>query len=429
MPHTSPIFNSASSSNIEHKIVNIIPAPKIFGTDLHELKVKMMQVEPKNKAMQAAPKEAYSVIHGSFEIQKASLSLQYQIFSPNRTPLAERLTPRLPTLFYFRGTAFIVEDTKITPIICSQLANKLQCQVIVLDTRLAPQNKYPFGVDDACENLFHFLDKRNVLGVGIDTSKVAILGYSSGGNFAMTAAIKARAEGLPVCALILVSPFLDLSRVNTEQYYEKNPAYKEFENKDSFFREADVVTIIKTYLTSGDLENHEKLVDKKISPINYEAADLKEIDNWLIIAGENDRVRGDAEKLNEKCKKADLNCELKIQKGGDHSLFWEDPTIIDHIADYIRNRFTRKSPRLENQVSLYEKSPPPLMLSRSVSAGATPYFEKPRSSNPIPIAKLRDRKFGTYSSPELSAHSQSNSSPETQELEKRENNIKASSSF
>ena len=54
----------------------------------------------------------------------------------------------LPALIFFPGGGFIAsQDVHHVP--CSRIAEKARCRVILVNTRLAPENKFPAGLNDA----------------------------------------------------------------------------------------------------------------------------------------------------------------------------------------------------------------------------------------------------------------------------------------
>ena len=72
--------------------------------------------------------------------------------------------------------------------------------------RLAPEHRYPAGIDDACAVYAQLLRQ------GVDSKKIVLAGDSAGGGLAVATALTLRDGGGPVpAALVLLSPWLDLS--------------------------------------------------------------------------------------------------------------------------------------------------------------------------------------------------------------------------
>src|SRR5260221_13349944 len=55
-----------------------------------------------------------------------------------------------PVLVYYHGGGFVTGDLESYDILLRAFANRSQCIVISVSYRLAPQNPYPAGKDDAC---------------------------------------------------------------------------------------------------------------------------------------------------------------------------------------------------------------------------------------------------------------------------------------
>jgi len=66
-------------------------------------------------------------------------------------------------------------------------------KIISIDYPKAPENPYPTGLEAAYEVIKHYHD--NAAEYGIDTGRMGIGGYSSGGNFATTIPMKAKERG------------------------------------------------------------------------------------------------------------------------------------------------------------------------------------------------------------------------------------------
>lgn len=110
-----------------------------------------------------------------------------------------------PALVYFHGGGWMVGDLDGTEPICRALANRLGAVVLSVDYRLAPEWRYPAAVDDARDAVAWVV--AHALELGVEPSKVAVGGDSSGGNLALAACLALRDGGGPVpAAQLLVYP-------------------------------------------------------------------------------------------------------------------------------------------------------------------------------------------------------------------------------
>ncbi|GJC88072.1 versiconal hemiacetal acetate esterase [Colletotrichum liriopes] len=70
---------------------------------------------------------------------------------------------------------------------------------------------FPAAATDVYSTFKWATDETNARKLGVDRNKIGLMGFSAGGNLALTAALMARDDGLspPVCGLMLLYPMLD----------------------------------------------------------------------------------------------------------------------------------------------------------------------------------------------------------------------------
>jgi acetyl esterase len=116
----------------------------------------------------------------------------------------------LPALIYFHGGGWTIGDLETHDYVCRTLANKANCLVAAVDYRLAPEHKFPAGVED-CTAATRVLAER-ATEFGIDANRIAVGGDSAGGNLATVMAHLARDGALPPpCFQLLIYPAVDQS--------------------------------------------------------------------------------------------------------------------------------------------------------------------------------------------------------------------------
>jgi acetyl esterase len=116
-----------------------------------------------------------------------------------------------PAVVYLHGGGWVIGNLNSHDEICRWFANIGACVVICPDYRLAPEHKFPAGLDDCVRTLDYMADYAGVL--GIDPQRIAVAGDSAGGNLAAVLALVSR-DGLapPVSAQLLLYPNTDASQ-------------------------------------------------------------------------------------------------------------------------------------------------------------------------------------------------------------------------
>lgn len=115
-----------------------------------------------------------------------------------------------PALVFFHGGGWVIGDLDSHDQACRQLANAARATVIAVDYRLAPEHRFPAAIEDAAAALGWVVTEAASL--GIDASRLAVVGDSAGGNIAAVMALMAR-DGLvpPVHFQALIYPATDMA--------------------------------------------------------------------------------------------------------------------------------------------------------------------------------------------------------------------------
>jgi acetyl esterase len=119
----------------------------------------------------------------------------------------------LPALVYFHGGGWVVGDLDSHDVICRALANAAGAIVISVGYRLAPEHKFPAGIEDATAATRFVSEQAGPL--GIDPTRIAVGGDSAGGNIATVIALRARNGDVPpVNFQILFYPNTDAAQTH-----------------------------------------------------------------------------------------------------------------------------------------------------------------------------------------------------------------------
>lgn len=117
----------------------------------------------------------------------------------------ERLGQALvPTLLFLHGGGFVYGDLDSHDGAARHLAEKSGVQVLAVEYRLAPENPFPAGYEDAFAALRWLLEHGEE--VNADPTRLGVGGDSAGGNLAAAVALEAAEQGIPLAFQLLVYP-------------------------------------------------------------------------------------------------------------------------------------------------------------------------------------------------------------------------------
>jgi acetyl esterase/lipase len=203
---------------------------------------------------------------------------------------------RLPgTLLYLHGGGYVSGDGEYADGVASLLAGKLGIRVFRVSYRLAPEHPFPAALDDA-EAAYRTLLRSS----GGRTEQTAFLGDSSGGGLAFALALRVKADGLPQPAgIVAMSPWADLSLSGL-------PA----DGDDGMLTAKILREWAEAYAAGNDLRSPE------LSPLY---GDLTGLPPALLLAGGDELLRSDAERLCAALHGAGVPAELITAFGMQHT--------------------------------------------------------------------------------------------------------------
>ncbi len=121
----------------------------------------------------------------------------------------------LPALLYLHGGGFVIGGIDTCEAMCTVLAQRSGGAVVAIDYRLAPEHKFPAGLDDSFAALAWLAEQGHTL--GLDCTRLAVGGDSAGGALAASSALMARDAGIPLALQALFYPTVQLDVV-TESF-------------------------------------------------------------------------------------------------------------------------------------------------------------------------------------------------------------------
>lgn len=113
-----------------------------------------------------------------------------------------------PAVLYMHGGGYVIGNPEMSDQASRQTVLQLDCVLISVDYRLAPETPWPGSLEDNYAALCWL--SGNAAELGVDPARIAIAGDSAGGGHAAALAIHARNEGGPaICFQLIDYPMLD----------------------------------------------------------------------------------------------------------------------------------------------------------------------------------------------------------------------------
>jgi len=248
------------------------------------------------------------------KIERVESPVRGEWILPPGGPTSERV------VYYLHGGGYISGSAKSCRPITATLARFAGARVFGLDYRLAPEHRFPAGIDDALAGY------RWLLSQGIDPESIAIVGDSAGGGMTLALALRLRDAGepLPAC-LVCLSPWTDMTSES-----ESLTANSE---RDSMFVAEDIERYAGAYL--GDHSRRDPLA----SPL---FANLGGLPPLLIQVGREEVLLDDARNLHAKVQAAGGSSELHIYEDVPHGWHYGAPFLpetkqaLREVAEFIR---------------------------------------------------------------------------------------------
>lgn len=114
----------------------------------------------------------------------------------------------LPCVFHIHGGGYVVGSAQASEAVIRPFAAALDCVVVSVEYRLAPETRFPGAIEDCHAALAWTF--RNAAALGIDAGRIGVMGESAGGGLAAALALLARDRGeYPLAFQTLIYPMID----------------------------------------------------------------------------------------------------------------------------------------------------------------------------------------------------------------------------
>jgi len=113
-----------------------------------------------------------------------------------------------PGILHTHGGGFVMGSAQNDIAKLQTLASQLDCVIVTVEYRLAPETTYQGSIEDNYSGLLWM--HNNASELGLDNNRIAVMGESAGGGHAALLAITARdRQQVPVMFQMLIYPMLD----------------------------------------------------------------------------------------------------------------------------------------------------------------------------------------------------------------------------
>lgn len=226
-------------------------------------------------------------------------------------------------ILYLHGGAYVMGSRRTHRQLVSHIARAAGVVAVVAEYRLAPEDPFPAGLDDAVAVY------RGLLESGLSPEDIIISGDSAGGGLSAATLLALRHAGVPMpAAAVLLSPFLDVTG--------SGESARTRADRDPWFDIKDL-DVVARYYCPDESEWRNPLV----SPVFANVAGLPPM---LIQVGDDEILLSDSTRFADKLKAQGIDVELEVWPDMWHvfQMFVgkmpEAKRAVRKIAAYVRKR-------------------------------------------------------------------------------------------
>ncbi len=268
-------------------------------------------------------------------------------------------TEPLPVIMHFHGGGWVLGGKDTHDRLVRELANGARAAVVFVDYTPAPDAQYPVQIEQAYAATKWIAENGESL--GLDPSRLVVLGDSVGGNMATVVAMMAKERGGPEIAFqVLCYPVTDAN-------FETG-SYREF--ADGYFLAREGMK----WFWDNYLPNKEQRNDRHASPLRASEDELKDMPPTLIVVGEHDVLRDEVEAYAHKLSSAGVPVASTRFLGTMHDFVMLNPitntpaprAAIRYVTETLRRVFGEER-RGEEKIggveyaALQREQQPPMM--------------------------------------------------------------------
>ena len=229
-------------------------------------------------------------------------------------------------VLYFHGGAYNIGSAKSHRNLTAHLAKAMQCPILVLDYRLAPEHPFPAALSDATSAYQWLLDHDH------EPEHIAIAGDSAGAGLVMATALELKQRNLPMPAVLgAISPWVDMTM-----------------SGESVTSKAELDPMIRKDWLDEMINNYAIDVDPASPLCSPIFADLAELPPIFIQVGSDEILLDDAVRLAQRAEATGTPVELQIWEDMWHvwhfqaGILPESDQAIEEFANALKQEFVSK---------------------------------------------------------------------------------------
>jgi acetyl esterase len=219
----------------------------------------------------------------------------------------------VPVVLFFHGGGWALGDATTHDRLARELAVGVRAIVVIVEFSRTPESQFPIALEEAYAATKYIAD--NPASLGVDGSRIAVVGDGSGGNIAAATTLLCKRRGGPRINFQVL--FYPVTSANFE-----TTSYQAFENGP--------------WLTKQAMENYwaayiPNKADREVvtaTPLNATIDQLRGLPDALIITAESDVLRDEGEAYARKLCEANVRVTCSRYLGTIH-----DFVMLNAIAD------------------------------------------------------------------------------------------------
>jgi len=223
----------------------------------------------------------------------------------------------LPVVMYFHGGGWVLGERRTHDRLVREIANAADAAVVFVEFTHAPEARYPVQIEEAFAATRWIAQNGGSL--GLDTSRMAVMGDSVGGNMATVVAMMCKQRGGPQLGCqVLLYPVTDANF--------DTGSYRQF--AEGYFLEREGMK----WFWGHYLPDEQRRTEPYASPLRASTEELQGLPPALVMVAENDVLRDEGEAYARKLAEAGVVVEAVRVLGTIHDFAMLNPLMSTPAA-------------------------------------------------------------------------------------------------